>query len=189
MSPGPVPGVDLRDGEVLLWTGRPDPSVLFTRADAFLVPFSVYAFVTSALFTTWATTGALQTPQAPPGLVGLYALFTLGSAYLLVGRFVVKRRTKRRTHYAVTDQRAIIVTGTSGVSFADLTRPSIALRFARDRQHVTIVVGTVRSPVVASAYGNTGLELLGWRTSPPFAFYDVADVAGLTSALRTAAQR
>jgi hypothetical protein len=31
----------LRPGEQLLWSGRPDPNVRFTPADAFLVPFSI----------------------------------------------------------------------------------------------------------------------------------------------------
>ena len=31
----------LRPGELLLWSGRPDPNVHFTGADAFLIPFSI----------------------------------------------------------------------------------------------------------------------------------------------------
>lgn len=171
----------LHRGETLLWTGEPDPSVLFTRADAFLVPFSLFW---CGFIAFWIH--GVVSSGAPMGLVAFGGVFALIGLYMLVGRFFVKRWTKRRTRYAVTDQRALALTGATEVSDADLQQASVSVRCGRDRRHVTVTVGGGGAWSPAALYANTGMDFFGWQGQPAFGLYDVADVEGLTRALKTA---
>src|SRR5690349_11734674 len=95
----------LRPGEHLLWSGRPDPKRLFTRSDAFLIPFGVF-FLGFSIF--WTVT-ASRTASSPAWLFG--TVFIAVGVYYLFGRFVVKRRRQLRSTYAVTDDRALAIIG------------------------------------------------------------------------------
>jgi hypothetical protein len=95
---------ELRSGERLLWSGRPDPSVLFTRNDAAMIPFSLM-WAGFAVF--WNVRVWLD---GAPWFFRLWGLpFLLVGAYLVVGRFVVRQRRKRRLIYGLTDRRALIL--------------------------------------------------------------------------------
>src|SRR5215469_16003976 len=171
----------LRPGEELLWCGAPDPSVLFTSGDLFIVPFSLLWLAFVASFETAAVSG-----NGGPFPVLWGIPFIAIGLYMVVGRFVVKRYRKTRTAYGVTTDRAIVVTGRS---FADLPLQGqpISLRRSRNGRHVSVTFGGVpeyvgRSPLrrprsgwMYGMYANTGMEPLMRNVEFPAAFYDVAD--------------
>jgi hypothetical protein len=177
----------LRGNEQLLWSGAPDPSVTFTRADGFLVPFTV-VWASFAIF--WEATAIAANAPIPMLLFG--GLFVLLGVYFVIGRFVVKRTTKRNTRYHLTTRRAITV-GPGGR--ADIAVDAYALRTVRSRNgdHIDVIFGTRWGPMtgmpgfsILNLYSNTGLDFFT-RLGPgsSFAFYDVPDVEGLESALAT----
>jgi hypothetical protein len=86
----------LRSGESLVWRGSPDPAIRFTLNDILAIPFALAMTLFAALCTVLSWTA--KAPALPRGL-GLTLLF-LG-AYLLVGRFMVSARRKRKTVYAL----------------------------------------------------------------------------------------
>jgi hypothetical protein len=96
----------LRSGELLLWTGRPDPAVRFTGADAYLIPFSIMW----AAFAFFWESAVLS--SGGPVFFKLWGIpFVAIGLYIVFGRFLLKSQTKLRTAYGITKQRALIATG------------------------------------------------------------------------------
>ena len=97
----------LGEGERLLWEGRPDDRLfLLRREDIVLVPVSL---ILGGLAFTWTIAGV-----AMIGSFGFFLAqlaFSALSIHLIVGRFFFDAATRRRTRYAVTDRRALIVRG------------------------------------------------------------------------------
>jgi hypothetical protein len=186
----------LRPGEELLWCGRPDPAVIFGPGDLSVVPFSIL-WLAFAIF--WES-GVIRSGAGPlPEIWGIP--FIAIGAYALFGRFIYKRISKKRTVYAITRSRAIIVAGTV-VSDMPLGGVPTTVRYSRVGNHASVTFGDLsgrpdREPNVlgrrprsrafyANAYGNTGMELLTRRSYLPFAFYDVAEPAAMLAALSQA---
>jgi hypothetical protein len=102
---------ELNSGERLLWRGRPPGGIKLRSADIFMIPFSL--FWTGIVFS--AALAAIRQPvqqgrAAAPGLLFLIP-FVLIALYILIGRFFVDALMRARTEYAVTNRRAIIVSG------------------------------------------------------------------------------
>jgi hypothetical protein len=163
---------ELLPGEKLLWTGRPEPSVLFTPMDLFLVPFSLlWGGGVISIFVV-----GLMDDTGDPIFQIISTLFAMMGLYLIVGRFLVKRWAKNRTFYAVTDRRVVSLRkGFSRSVHAAFLHsiPSVAKRERRSG------IGTLifeRGGWMASWYANTGLEAFGsFYGSAPLAFYDIRD--------------
>ena len=115
----------LPPGDEILWVGRPDPDVLFARADAWLVPLTTVGFLVGV------TVSLAKAPQ-----LLLLVLPVMG--YLVVGRFVVKQRRKRRTTYAVTRSCALAITPGEVRRYALDGTPRRVV-FDRGRVHVTVL--------------------------------------------------
>lgn len=97
---------ELAPGERLLWSGRPPQGFRLTRADIFLVPFSL-AWCGFAVF--WE---AMVLTSGAPVLMAAWGVpFVLAGLYIVAGRFVVDARGRARTFYGLTDQRVVFVTG------------------------------------------------------------------------------
>jgi len=166
----------LRDSERLLWSGRPDPRVLFTRADVILIPFSAL-FLGFALF--WEFT-ALTTPTRVPFAPVFGAVFVIVGIYVLIGRFFYKAWAKARTLYVVTDARVLSITGRRVREAPVSTQP---VEWRPSRTHLSVTFGT--SP------GNraVNLENTGWIGSGSgsaggaVSFFDVADGPALRAAI------
>lgn len=95
---------ELRRDERLLWSGRPQQGVMFRPYDMFLIPFSLFWGGFACFWTLAATAGG--------GCFGLFGLpFVAVGVYLTVGRFWLDMRQRDNTYYAITDQRALIVSG------------------------------------------------------------------------------
>ena len=105
-------------------------------------------------------------------------------AYLLVGRFVYKQRTKLRTTYGLTNERVLVQIGTRALREAPVHDLETAINRSRDGSHVSLTFGP------QSAYGrryqpNSGMDIFSPGSSP-LAFFDVADPEQLLAALETA---
>ena len=96
---------DLRADEKLLWIGQPAQGLLLRGNDAFTIPFSLFW----AGVVVYLERGALKQPPDFFALLGIP--FVLFGIYLVIGRFFVDAAVRARTYYALTNQRAIILTG------------------------------------------------------------------------------
>ncbi len=159
----------LRD-EKILWTGQPETSVLFTGSDVFLIPFSLF-FSGFALFFMYVVTAV----GAPIYFIAWGIPFTLAGLYMLFGRFIYKNYRKRRTFYAVTDQRVLVVTlGRSrSVQTAFINQIPTINKAVRSDGIGTIRFGNV--PMLFGAYLNSGMDFLGsfYGVDVPI-FFDIA---------------
>ncbi|MGE3270584.1 MAG: PH domain-containing protein [Chloroflexota bacterium] len=165
---------DLGRGERILWTGQPDPNRLLSRTDLFLVPFSL-VWGGFALYWEATVLGWLGDFSAPPVFAVFGLPFVLFGLYLIVGRFFYLAWIKRRTYYAVTSQRALILRDAWGRSLDSFPLQAVASVSTTVRQDGsgTIVFGpTTPFDVV---YGNTGLSFLRRGSYTP-AFFDVPEV-------------
>ena len=171
----------LQPGEHILWSGRPDPHVNFTAADAYLVPF----YVIWTGFAAFMFFGFQSSPDAGFA-VAIPLLFMVIGIYFVFGRFVVKAAGKRRTAYAVTDRRVLVVRG-GNVAESPIIGVQKTTRRARNGKHMSITFG---APARMSIFGqnrsipNAGLDFLNFSGPTPVALYDVADVDGLSDAMR-----
>jgi hypothetical protein len=176
----------LSPGEHVEWVGAPDPTKRFTKADLFLVPFSLmwggFALVWEALAIGGGAFFALF--GIPFVALGLYLIF---------GRFIYKANRKRRTTYAVTDRRVLeIVRGLQGGESVNAmylrSIPSISTS-ANSDGYGSVEFGLSSSRY--ARYANTGLEFFGRGMASGVSFYDIPDprsVADLVEHLRTADQ-
>jgi len=103
---------ELTSGESVLWAGQPDTSVIFHKEDAFLIPFSLFwggfsLFWEAGVAGYW---GASAKHVGPSYFMMLWGIpFVIIGQYFIWGRFFVAAWKKRRTHYAVTNRRVIVV--------------------------------------------------------------------------------
>jgi hypothetical protein len=190
----------LRPDEQLLWCGRPDPSVLFTAADSFVIPFTIL-WLAFALF--WEH-GVSQGGDAFARVWGIP--FIVIGLYMVAGRFIYKRIRKKRTAYGLTRDRAIVAVGGT-LSDVPIAAAPLTISRSRDRRHVSVSFGasgnlsagdgrrrpTMRRAYSGSAYyagssyyANTGLELMARGIALPVAFYDVGQPDELLAAIEQA---
>jgi hypothetical protein len=164
----------LRSGETLQWTGRPDPNVLFSKADLFLVPFSL-------LWGGGAITAFYQMIARGDSLLSiLFSIpFVLLGLYLLIGRFIHKNRRKRNTVYALTEKRAIASTSNRSWRAAVIQGASININRSYNNEYATITFDAT----LYTMYQNTGLEILGVGHRQGVGFFDVPNPDELTTAL------
>ena len=116
-TPTPVPfdvfSSELLPGEVIQWTGRPNPSVTFHSEDLYMIPFSLL-WGGFAIFWLLGASGIWDWSNHPNKNLGWFGIvwgtpFVLAGQDLIWGRFVYERWKKKRTYYAITNRRALIV--------------------------------------------------------------------------------
>lgn len=168
----------LRRGEQLLWVGHPDPRVRFTGADAFLVPFSV---LWGGFAVVWEVT-AITTVRQPLFIIWGIPFVLLG-LYFVFGRFIMKKRRKTATIYALTNLRAIVCTGERSVADSPVVGIPTKVDRSRDRRHVSVTFGQQGLGGLLGMYQNTGLDFFSLGLGQTVAFYDVGDTDGLLGAL------
>jgi hypothetical protein len=166
--------------EDILWSGQPDPSVIFTPIDIFLIPFSLL-WGGFAIF--WESSVLLTIPEdAPNGINIIFPLFGLifviVGLYFIFGRFIYKRWKKRKTYYAVTDRRVLSLSEAFGRQFqeSDIKLISDISKRVRSDGIGTLIFGGTQSSIFSGYqfYTNTGMDILPFYTTP-LAFSDIHD--------------
>lgn len=126
----------MRPGEHLLWAGRPDPALRVGDFGGLL-----FAVVWTAFSVFWESQ---VISMDGPLIMRLWGLpFIALGLWMLVGRPIQATRRRRRTIYAVTDQRVIEAIGTTKFTEATLTTSLDATR-SRDGRRVTVTLGQHR---------------------------------------------
>ena len=99
---------ELFAGESIRWAGQPNTSVIFHRDDSFLVPISL---LWGGFMMLWeAEVAGLLRPRNPNILLVLIGIpFVVAAQYLIWGRFLYAAWKKKRTFYALTTRRVIVV--------------------------------------------------------------------------------
>jgi hypothetical protein len=164
----------LRSGETLRWTGRPDPNVLFSKADLLFVPFSLLWGGGAIVAEYRMITGDLHPLNAVLGIP-----FVLLGLYLIVGRFIHKNRRKRTTVYGLTEKRAIASTSNRSWRAAVIQGASVSINRSRNNEHATVTFDAT----LYTMYQNSGLEILGIGHRQGIGFFDVPNPDELITAL------
>ena len=105
-------------GETLLWSGFPQQGLMFRAQDVFLIPFSL---MWCGFAITWEAMAIFGEPDMPgrfnwwDRLFALWGIpFVLIGLHFVFGRFIEDMARRARTIYAVTNQRAILLTNFFG---------------------------------------------------------------------------
>ena len=181
-----------------MWPGQPNPGINFTRGDIFLIPFSIFFVGFLLMGFGLAIFSGPQNPDKSAGVIILFSLigfvFTVYGLYFTFGRFLYKKWKKRRTYYALTNQRALILTRMAEKKLQDVFLDRVA---AFNKSVRSDGIGTVQfgnSTWLAAAFSNTGLDIVpdflvkdipAYEDAP--AFYDIEDaetVYNLANSLR-----
>lgn len=171
---------DLLRDEKVIWAGQPSARFRLSGGDIFLVPFSLM-WGGFALFWEAGVLGLVGGGRPAPAFFLLWGIpFVLVGQYFIWGRFIYKAYKNRRTFYALTNQRVLILTTLRSRRLQTLflnQLPTINKTVQRDG------VGTLEfgvSPSWAGAYANSGMELFAGRYGAMApAFYDVLDIEGV----------
>jgi len=103
---------ELTTGEGVVWAGQPNGAVFFHKEDAFLIPFSLL-WGGFAIFWELGAAGfwGSNSRSGNPWLFGmLWGIpFVLIGQYMIWGRFFYTAWKKKRTYYAITNRRVIVV--------------------------------------------------------------------------------
>jgi len=177
-SPPPPEITDVLDrGERVIWSGQPRQGLMLRGIDGFAIPFAL-------VWTSVPLIGGLATLAGPKSnLFGLVPVvpFILIGLYLLIGRFFVDSAQRRRTFYALTDERVMIVSGLGSRSVRSLALRSLEQLDVSERAsgQGTITFGR-------SAFGSFALP--GWpgKSYQPPMFEMISDVAAVAKLIREA---
>ncbi|HLH91520.1 MAG TPA: PH domain-containing protein [Xanthobacteraceae bacterium] len=107
MPPPPEVTATLDRGERVIWSGRPRQGLMLRGMDAFVIPFAV-VWTSIPAYGAWMT---LKGSNSDPVAVLPVLLFIVIGLYMLIGRFFVDAAQRRRTSYALTSQRVLILSG------------------------------------------------------------------------------
>jgi len=103
---------ELTPGESIVWAGQPNTRAIFHKQDVFLIPFSLLwggfaIFWEAAAAGFWGMGRGARGPELFMMIWGVP--FVLAGQYFIWGRFICQAWKKKRTHYAVTNRRVIVV--------------------------------------------------------------------------------
>jgi len=162
---------ELGTGERVLWKGRPRGGLRLRGSDIYMVPFSLF-WGGFAIF--WEAMALLKISKNNPAAI-LFPIFgipfVLFGLYLVFGRFFVDAKLRESAEYAVTNRRAIIVSGIFSKSVRSInlqTTPEITFSERPDRS------GTISFGIMP-AYGRWGQRDLlfpGMSVLPAFEMID-----------------
>lgn len=168
---------DLLPGEKLIWTGQPDRSAVFVPIDFLLVPFSLVwaGFVIFWFVSVLGMGGFGSSNDGPPIFFALFGIpFVLMGLYFVFGRFIYKDWKKSVTYFALTDQRALIVSKGFSKNLQAVRLDNVPTINKSIRRNGVGTISFGNSSFLVSMYQNTGLEFFGvfYGASPP-CFYDI----------------
>jgi hypothetical protein len=102
---------ELADGESLLWSGKPNPRVIFHPSDWYMIPFSLL-WGGFAIFWEAGVTGSFgfsDGHSAPPFFMLWGIPFVIIGQYFIWGRFFYAAWKKTRILYAITNRRVLVI--------------------------------------------------------------------------------
>jgi hypothetical protein len=165
---------ELGSGERVLWKGRPRGGLRLRGSDIYLIPFSLF-WGGFAIFWEAMALFKVTKNNAPGLLFPIFGIpFVLVGIYLIFGRFFVDAKMREGTEYAVTNRRAIIVSGIFSRSVRSInlqTTPEISLTERPDRSG-TITFGS--PPVAYGRWEQRDLLFPGTSSQPAFDMIDDA---------------
>ena len=170
-------------GERVLWTGRPAQGVLLRKGDRIGIPFSLLW----CGFVIFWESNVLAADA--PWFFALWGIpFVLVGLYMVAGRFIVDSWRRARTLYAVTDQRAVILSGFRARSLKSLDLGGLSDIELQDEGdgRGTLVLGLVLANAAANMVGR------GWPGTNAYlapAFERIDDAAGVLRLIREARAR
>jgi len=174
---------ELGSGERLLWSGQPAQGLRLQVADALLIPFSLM-WGGFAVFWEYSV---LTMPNAPFFFMLWGIPFVLAGLYMMIGRFFVDARQRMATHYAVTDQRAIIISGMLSRQVKSLSLRTLSDVSITEKSSGT---GSITFGAVPPFYGwlaGTSWPGMSMYTAP--AFESIPNVRQVYDLLRGAQQK
>ena len=161
--------IDLAPGEQIVWKGQPTQGFRLAPQDAFAVPFAAFwLLIVTVIFVLTFTS---ETKDINPLAYVIMPVFLMVGLYMLFGRFFVDRAARRRIHYYLTNQRAVIEGGlfrSNRRSVSLAAAPEIRFRGRRDGR------GTVQFGS-ASMFGMMPPSWPGASQYLPPAFNDIED--------------
>lgn len=175
---------ELLPDEKILWSGQPDPQIIFSKSDILIIPVSIFFCCFAFLYMSNAIMTVINAPGSQLSIIDLWYRpisgipLVLGSLYAVIGRFIYKAWRKPRTFYAVTSKRVIILTKglTKNVQSAFIDTLPEVKKFVRASGAGTITFGKLSS--VPSSNGNLEGEFTGTRYEYRIpTFYDIANVS------------
>jgi hypothetical protein len=153
---------ELTSGESFLWAALPNTSVIFHREDVFMIPFSLL-WGGFAVFWEAGVSGYVGNAvkhSAPSTFMMLWGVpFVLIGQYFIWGRFLVAAWKKRRTYYAVTNRRAIVVQRGWSRRVASAYLDSLPTLI---KEGGTGGIGTLRFSPAASVWSGRRNTLAAW---------------------------
>lgn len=106
--------IELGPGERIIWQGQPVQGFRLAPQDTFALPFAAFwLFIVVMIFGSVLTT---ESADIDPLLYLIIPVFLLAGLHMLVGRFIVDRFARRRTHFYLTTERAVIESGLMSTS-------------------------------------------------------------------------
>ena len=154
---------ELGAGERILWCSQPKQGLTLRPSDTFLIPFSLLWGGFAIFWESSVIVGGA------PFFFMLWGIpFVLIGLYIIVGRFFVDAKQREKTYYALTNERAIILSGLFGRNIRALslkTLSDININVKGDGSG-TITFGP--SHPMASWYSGLAWPGMGKYTAPGF---------------------
>lgn len=175
---------ELAHGEQVLWSGKPDNRRWLYPEDLVLVPFSLIWGGFAIFWETSVLTATSAHKDAATRLVfSLWGMpFVLIGLYLILGRVFIRRWLRRRSLYALTDERVLLFSqswrGSSRVKMIWLSsRPPLEKHIGRNGQG-TLCVGQT-APGQRWLGGSTGWPGAAMMKGSAIVLADIPDAAGV----------
>jgi len=155
---------ELNPGEKIIWSGQPQQGLTLQPADIFMIPFSLL-WGGFAIF--WESAAILS---GAPFFFMLWGIpFVLVGLYMIFGRFFVDMAQRRKTYYALTNERAIILSGLFNQSIKTLKLKQIPEINITTRSNGTGTITFGASHPMAWMYSGSGFPNMGrYQIAPSF---------------------